>query len=358
MNPFPQLLLAACAALLCDCLQAVAEVEQSVPTVSRRGTALYLDNGTQRLLSEAGGYRSFRLNHSAGCLVLSSLDDSLLPLSWVLGPDLDPAAALFLPGQVPSYMSPGFTAFTGLAESEAQQQVQLSVVNAEGRLIYSSGTAALLEPAAGLLPTGEFCILGWESVDDFSGMLSSPRLQVLAAADGSVLQDWELALPLPAVDAELLYMGEDNGLLLVLYDIYYWQILRLDRTSQSFETIYTLEGQPMYDRLLPSHADGLSHALLEDGLLEMDVITFTEGELRLMIDPQTGIVKQKADPGTYPRHINQRMLTEDKYVKHFHMSQQIFPLKIDGDWSLPAYFDKTGRLLLLNANGPVWLDIP
>lgn len=358
MPAIPQLLVITCLALLFDCEPACTQQEAPEAVVRKSGRQVLLVEAGSETAFNDDGYRSFALNHAGDCLVLSTLDDDLLPHSWVVGPSGDTSAALHLEGQLPIHISDGYSAFSSLPDSEVDESVRLSVVNSMGELILDSGSSALLSAGISRISSDYFCMLHWDGIDELSGMYQGTRVSMHSTVDGSLQADWPLRLELPVSDLELLYIDDSSALVLVLYDIYYWQVLRLDRATGEHSMVYTLEGQPMYDKLLPSRSDRLSHLVLADGRVEMDVITFEDGNLRLSIDPRNGDLQQISEPGTYPQHLNESYSPADNSVSHSHLSQQVLPLKLSADWELPAWRDQSGRLLLLNDDGPLWLELP
>lgn len=306
---------------------------------------------------EVDGARSFVVNESAGCLVLSSLDGQLEPVSWVIGPDRDADAALSLPGMLPLALEPGYLAFSSLPDSLYEPGAELSVVNPDGQEVLRDGQAFLLQPQTGGLPADEFCTFEWESVDELSSMYIGPSISVRSAADGSALDSWKLPLEYPPADVELLHADNQSLLALVLMDIYYWHLVVLDRDADTAQVSYTLEGQPMYDQLLPSRSDRLSRLVETNGSLEWDVISLSDGALRLVVDTSSGQLLSSDPVANMPRNQNEDLESANDLIPALHISQHVLPLQIDSDWSMSAYFDQSGSLLLLTSNGPIWHEI-
>ncbi|MCB1186972.1 hypothetical protein KDL29_07365 [bacterium] len=362
--PHPLLVLLSCLALLPVCCNTDSADAGAAPAATAPGASLQMRDGELHLLGvdgdqvlEVDGARSFVVNESAGCLVLSSLDGQLEPVSWVIGPDRDADAALSLPGMLPLALEPGYLAFSSLPDSLYEPGAELSVVNPDGQEVLRDGQAFLLQPQTGGLPADEFCTFEWESVDELSSMYIGPSISVRSAADGSALDSWKLPLEYPPADVELLHADNQSLLALVLMDIYYWHLVVLDRDADTAQVSYTLEGQPMYDQLLPSRSDRLSRLVETNGSLEWDVISLSDGALRLVVDTSSGQLLSSDPVANMPRNQNEDLESANDLIPALHISQHVLPLQIDSDWSMSAYFDQSGSLLLLTSNGPIWHEI-
>ena len=331
--------------------------QQPEPFVRADSQGIYLVDGAETRLADAGEFRPFKLNRAAGCLVLSSLDAELQVDSWVLADDQPAADALELRGLLPINLGERHLAFASLPDPYAAQLPRLVVVNSEAQIVLDSSTASLLGPYCGDVDAGEFCILGWQQLNPDSGFLDAPWIAVHSCSDGAELIRWQPELPSALADLELLYQDEQQLLLLLMYDIYTWQILRFDRLDGSSQAVYDLPGQPMYDTLFPGRSSALSHCEMADGLLELDVIRFEGGPLRLKIDPASNEAAAGSSIDSFPRNHNLPMNPADKSVNHYHLEQSLLPLTIDGAWHTPAILDSDGNLLMLAADGPYWLSI-
>src|SRR5690606_17407908 len=166
---------------------------------------LSLQRGGTTTPLEAAGARSFALNESAGCLILSTLDEDLSPQSWVLGPQRAAADTLFLPDKLPLALTEGYLAFSSLPDSIYEPVAELCVVNGNAREVLRERKAALLTPQTGALAAEQFCTFEWDSVDELSSMYIGPAISLHSALDGATLDHWELPLEYPPADVELLY---------------------------------------------------------------------------------------------------------------------------------------------------------
>lgn len=317
---------------------------------------LHLDTDDDRiLLNEGHNYRSFTVNEAAGCLVLTSLDETLLPDSWVLGPERDVQAALHLQGEVLQYKGAGYLAFSGMPDSLLGYGSELSLVNRKGKLVWKDQQSWLLSAQLGSSSPDEAFIMHWDELGEYSDLFSGLGFQLLSTLDGSLIVEWIPEMTRSAADVELLYLDDTAGLLLVQYDIYNWQVLQLNRKDGQVHEVFSVEGQPMYDRLLPSGADVLSHLQLVDGKVVLDVISFADGNLRISIAPHSGEFSQIRDVDTIPSNQNQEFSRLPNSSSDMGLMQQLIPLKIGTKWEQEAFLDGSGKVLLLSETGPVFM---
>jgi hypothetical protein len=324
--------------------------------LSYENGALHIENDAERILLDEGrSYRSFTVNEAAGCLVLTSLDDDLLPDSWVLGPQREVQTALHLPGQVMEYKSAGYLAFAGMPDPLLEFGSELSIVNRSGKLVLEAAQSWLLSAQLGSNSPDEALLMHWQELGEYSELFSGLSFQLVSTLDGGLIEEWTPEMTTSAADVELLYLDEQVGLLLVQYDIYTWQVLQLERSSGMVREVFSVEGQPMYDRLLPSGMDILSHLELVDGKVELDVISFAEGNLRISIDPHSAVFTQGQALDTVPGNQNQDIVLLDNRGSGLGLKQQLFPLTIGTKWKQDAYLDQGGKVLLLSESGPSFM---
>ena len=360
---FPaSLLLSLINAALCFSCQSTAATQPAPEAASATlscvdGRLSLTADGEEQVLAEDSGCRSFTVNEAADCLVLTSLDDNLLPESWVLGPARNTGDALHLPGQLLQYKGAAFLAFADLPDPLLEFSSRLSIVNRDGRISLVQDDAWLLSALSGEHDPAEACLLHWSGLTGINELFSSIEIMLVSSVDGSLQENWQPALPQEVADVELLYLDEQAALILVQYDIYTWQILRLNRGDGAVEAVFSLNGQPMYDRLLPSGEHRLSRLAFSNGLLELDVFSFEDENLRISIDPLTGEYQQTNIPGIFPVNRNQPMIQLQNSAMHLSLYQQLIPLKMGRQWDQPAWIDQSHRLLLLEANGPCWIQI-
>ncbi|MEZ5337971.1 MAG: hypothetical protein R3F46_06860 [bacterium] len=357
MLPPPAILLVTGLILLQTCRIPGAAADTPQATLEYSAGQLIISQGElRRELAVVQDLRSFCWNPAAGGLAISTVDDELRPQSWLVPDSGRPAVAL--PGMLPLHFAADYTAFASPAASEYEPAPEQCVYGASAQELWRSQLGSLLLPGTGPEPLGGFCTFSWEAVDDLSTMYIEPGIELHSSADGGILNHWELPLDFPPADVELLSMDDRQGLLLVLMDIYSWHIVRLDRSSNQASIIHSLSGQPMYDQFLPGRDQALSHLMLRDGLLEIDVIDLAAGNLRLLIEPGSGSVQTISGIDGFPRNRNQHFAESSPEIPFPHLLQNLIPAEIGSVWRMPACLDQTGtQVLLLGASGTFWQDL-